>query len=110
MRTKYFVKMHPAVGIHHTVCVKGVLVYSSCLPSALSSTTESDSRTSPRSLRYRSIGVEYMYINDLEQCSWIRQRIETPGIMSATKEQKRILLARLARASGYGRVDGKVVL
>ena len=51
-------------------------------------------------LRYRSIGVEYMYINDLEQCSWIRQRIETPGVMSTSREQKRILLARLARASG----------
>ncbi|XP_043191514.1 2-oxoglutarate dehydrogenase, mitochondrial-like isoform X1 [Amphibalanus amphitrite] len=49
----------------------------------------------------RSIGVEYMYINDLEQCSWIRQRIETPGVLSATKEQKRVLLARLARASGF---------
>ncbi|XP_037082779.1 2-oxoglutarate dehydrogenase, mitochondrial-like [Pollicipes pollicipes] len=49
----------------------------------------------------RSIGVEYMYINDLEQCSWIRQRIESPGILQFSSDEKRLLLARLARASGF---------
>lgn len=48
----------------------------------------------------RSIGVEYMYINSLEQCNWIRQRIETPGSMQITSDDKRLLLARLARAHG----------
>uniref|UniRef100_A0A8P4GNY8 2-oxoglutarate dehydrogenase complex component E1 n=1 Tax=Dicentrarchus labrax TaxID=13489 RepID=A0A8P4GNY8_DICLA len=27
------------------------------------------------------IGVEFMFINDVEQCQWIRQKFETPGIM-----------------------------
>lgn len=26
-----------------------------------------------------SIGVEYMFINDLDQCNWIREKFETPG-------------------------------
>lgn len=49
----------------------------------------------------RSIGVEFMFINSLEQCNWIRQRMETPGIMEMDKEQKRLILARLTRATGY---------
>ncbi|XP_037084049.1 2-oxoglutarate dehydrogenase, mitochondrial-like isoform X2 [Pollicipes pollicipes] len=48
----------------------------------------------------RSIGVEYMYINDLEQCNWIRHKIETPGIMQFSNDEKRLILARVARASG----------
>ncbi|XP_043191296.1 2-oxoglutarate dehydrogenase, mitochondrial-like isoform X4 [Amphibalanus amphitrite] len=48
----------------------------------------------------RSIGVEYMYINDLEQCNWIRQKIESPGIMQFTNDEKRLILARVARATG----------
>ncbi|XP_025419010.1 2-oxoglutarate dehydrogenase, mitochondrial isoform X5 [Sipha flava] len=49
----------------------------------------------------RSIGVEFMFINSLEQCNWIRQRMETPGIMEMDKEQKRRILARLTRATGF---------
>ncbi|XP_027854130.1 2-oxoglutarate dehydrogenase complex component E1 isoform X6 [Aphis gossypii] len=49
----------------------------------------------------RSIGVEFMFINSLEQCNWIRQRMETPGIMEMEKEQKRLILARLTRATGF---------
>uniref|UniRef100_A0A8C5U5W4 2-oxoglutarate dehydrogenase complex component E1 n=1 Tax=Malurus cyaneus samueli TaxID=2593467 RepID=A0A8C5U5W4_9PASS len=41
------------------------------------------------------IGVEFMFINDLEQCQWIRQKFETPGIMQFTNEEKRTLLALL---------------
>ena len=26
-----------------------------------------------------SVGVEYMFINDLDQCNWIREKFETPG-------------------------------
>uniref|UniRef100_A0A4W6E122 2-oxoglutarate dehydrogenase complex component E1 n=1 Tax=Lates calcarifer TaxID=8187 RepID=A0A4W6E122_LATCA len=39
------------------------------------------------------IGVEFMFINDLEQCQWIRQKFETPGVMQFTLEEKRTLLA-----------------
>ncbi|XP_022173086.1 2-oxoglutarate dehydrogenase, mitochondrial isoform X2 [Myzus persicae] len=49
----------------------------------------------------RSIGVEFMFINSLEQCNWIRQRMETPGIMEMDKDQKRLILARLTRATGF---------
>lgn len=40
-----------------------------------------------------------MFINDLEQCQWIRQKFETPGIMQFTNEEKRTLLARLVRST-----------
>ena len=49
----------------------------------------------------RHIGVEFMFINSLEQCNWIRQRFETPGIMDLDHDSKRLLLARMARATGY---------
>lgn len=48
----------------------------------------------------RSIGVEFMFINSLEQCNWIRKRIETPGAMELDAEAKRLLLARVTRAAG----------
>ncbi|CDQ75894.1 unnamed protein product [Oncorhynchus mykiss] len=47
----------------------------------------------------QSIGVEFMFINDLEQCQWIRQKFERPGIMQFTLEEKRTLLARMVRST-----------
>lgn len=47
------------------------------------------------------IGVEFMFINDLEQCQWIRQKFETPGVMQFTLEEKRTLLARMIRSTRY---------
>jgi len=49
----------------------------------------------------RSIGVEFMFINSLEQCNWIRQRFEAPGIMTMSNDAKRLLLARLSRSHGF---------
>ncbi|XP_023025449.2 2-oxoglutarate dehydrogenase complex component E1 isoform X4 [Leptinotarsa decemlineata] len=49
----------------------------------------------------RHIGVEFMFINSLEQCNWIRQRLETPGVTDLTPDQKRLILARLTRATGF---------
>ncbi|KAF2364758.1 2-oxoglutarate dehydrogenase E1 component [Trinorchestia longiramus] len=48
-----------------------------------------------------SIGVEFMFINSLEQCNWIRQKFESPGIMTMGKDEKRLLLARLTRSHGF---------
>lgn len=48
----------------------------------------------------RHIGVEFMFINSLEQCNWIRQRLETPGVMQLSVDQKRLILARLTRSTG----------
>ncbi|MEQ2175196.1 hypothetical protein GOODEAATRI_015603 [Goodea atripinnis] len=47
------------------------------------------------------IGVEFMFINDLEQCQWIRQKFETPGVMKFTLEEKRTLLARMVRSTRF---------
>ncbi|CAA9993310.1 unnamed protein product [Nesidiocoris tenuis] len=49
----------------------------------------------------RHIGVEFMFINSLEQCNWIRQRLETPGVLDIDANSKRLLLARLTRATGF---------
>uniref|UniRef100_T1I7U2 2-oxoglutarate dehydrogenase, mitochondrial n=1 Tax=Rhodnius prolixus TaxID=13249 RepID=T1I7U2_RHOPR len=49
----------------------------------------------------RHIGVEFMFINSLEQCNWIRQKLETPGVMEFDANQKRLILARLTRATGF---------
>ncbi|XP_065574167.1 2-oxoglutarate dehydrogenase complex component E1-like [Artemia franciscana] len=49
----------------------------------------------------RHIGVEFMFINSLEQCNWIRQKFETPGITKFDNETKRLILARLVRATGF---------
>ena len=48
----------------------------------------------------RHIGVEFMFINSLEQCNWIRKRFETPGAMSLDAEGKRLLLVHVTRAAG----------
>lgn len=45
------------------------------------------------------IGVEFMFINDLEQCQWIRQKFEKPGVMQFTLDEKRTLLARMVRST-----------
>lgn len=45
------------------------------------------------------IGVEFMFINNVHQCQWIRQKFETPGIMRFTNSEKRTLLARLIRST-----------
>lgn len=52
------------------------------------------------------IGVEFMFINDLEQCQWIRKKFETPGVMQFTNEEKRTLLARLVRSTRWGCAPG----
>lgn len=43
-----------------------------------------------------------MFINDVEQCQWIRQKFETPGVMKFSSEEKRRLLARLVRSMRSG--------
>lgn len=45
------------------------------------------------------IGVEFMFINNVDQCQWIRKKIETPGIIRFTEADKRTLLARLIRST-----------
>ncbi|XP_075073099.1 2-oxoglutarate dehydrogenase-like, mitochondrial isoform X2 [Mixophyes fleayi] len=47
------------------------------------------------------IGLEFMFINDVEQCQWIRQKFETPGIMKFTNDEQRTLLSRLVRSTRF---------
>lgn len=45
-----------------------------------------------------TIGLEYMYIPSVEECNWIRDRFEPPGITKISNNKKKLCLARLARA------------
>ncbi|CAL8278261.1 unnamed protein product [Merluccius merluccius] len=47
------------------------------------------------------IGVEFMFINNVEQCQWIRERFERPGAMQFSVEEKRTLLARMVRSTRF---------
>ncbi len=55
-----------------------------------------------QSIYCNHIGVEFMFINNLEQCDWIKKRFETPGVMTMTSDDKRTLMARLVRSTRYG--------
>ncbi|XP_033747681.1 LOW QUALITY PROTEIN: 2-oxoglutarate dehydrogenase, mitochondrial-like [Pecten maximus] len=49
----------------------------------------------------RHIGLEYMFINNLEQTDWIKSKFEKPGIMEFTNEEKRLIMARLIRSTRF---------
>jgi len=40
-----------------------------------------------------------MFIDNLEQCDWIRKRFEPPGIMRLKRHEKRTLMKRLLRST-----------
>lgn len=45
----------------------------------------------------KSIGLEYMHINNFDKCNWIRQKFETPAACELTVEEKKRTLKRLIR-------------
>ena len=50
----------------------------------------------------RTMGVEYMYINDVEQKEWLQQRVErTDDVL--TREEKERVLQKLSQAQGFER-------
>jgi len=49
----------------------------------------------------KSIGAEYLHINNLDQIQWIRQKLETPGALQLDSDEKRLLLARITRSMGF---------
>ncbi|VDP42545.1 unnamed protein product [Schistosoma curassoni] len=49
----------------------------------------------------KHIGIEYMFINSLNKCDWIRRKFETPGSMDLSIEEKRLILARLVRSTRF---------
>ena len=42
-----------------------------------------------------------MFINNLEECDWLKKRFEMPGVMDLTKEEKRTLMKRLIRSTHF---------
>jgi 2-oxoglutarate dehydrogenase E1 component len=42
-----------------------------------------------------------MFINNLEQCDWLKKRFEMPGVMELTNEEKRTLVKRLIRSTNF---------
>merc|ERR1719433_1622482 len=48
-----------------------------------------------------SIGAEFMHIFNLDEVNWIRKRLESPGAMTLSSEEKRLLLARISRSAGF---------
>eukprot|EP01116_Phalansterium_solitarium_P002819 TRINITY_DN130_c0_g1_i1.p1 TRINITY_DN130_c0_g1~~TRINITY_DN130_c0_g1_i1.p1 ORF type:complete len:1005 (+),score=403.86 TRINITY_DN130_c0_g1_i1:51-3065(+) len=48
-----------------------------------------------------SIGVEYMHIQDRDECNWIRERIETPVQFKYTVDEKRRIFERLTWAADF---------
>jgi 2-oxoglutarate dehydrogenase E1 component len=49
----------------------------------------------------KSIGIEFMFINSLEKCNWIRQQFEPPTAGILNKEEKQRTLKRLIRATRF---------
>jgi 2-oxoglutarate dehydrogenase E1 component len=49
----------------------------------------------------KTIGLEYMYINNFDKCNWIRQQFETPGAAVLTNDEKKRGLKRLIRATRF---------
>ncbi|CDS37066.1 2 oxoglutarate dehydrogenase [Echinococcus multilocularis] len=49
----------------------------------------------------QSIGVDYMFINDLKKCDWLRRHFETPGVTKLSAEERKLLLYRLTHACKF---------
>uniref|UniRef100_A0A6P4E3N7 2-oxoglutarate dehydrogenase, mitochondrial n=1 Tax=Drosophila rhopaloa TaxID=1041015 RepID=A0A6P4E3N7_DRORH len=47
------------------------------------------------------IGVEYMQMTSLTKTTWIRDRFEKPGALDLSKEEKKLILERLTRSTGF---------
>lgn len=42
-----------------------------------------------------------MFINNLEQCDWLKKRFEMPGVTQLTQDEKRTLMKRLIRSTNF---------
>ncbi|XP_064539817.1 2-oxoglutarate dehydrogenase-like, mitochondrial [Drosophila montana] len=47
------------------------------------------------------IGVEYMMITSIFKSNWIRQHFEKPGVINFKPEEKKLILERLTRSTGF---------
>ena len=48
-----------------------------------------------------SIGIEYIYVSDREQCDWLRERLEVPQQFKYSIDEKRRILDRLIWSSSF---------
>ncbi|CAH0604432.1 unnamed protein product [Chrysodeixis includens] len=46
----------------------------------------------------RSIGMEYMHLNDMDEVHFLREKMEAPGVLEKTAEEKRLIMRRLTKA------------
>nr|CAB3264555.1 2-oxoglutarate dehydrogenase-like, mitochondrial [Phallusia mammillata] len=49
----------------------------------------------------RNIGVEYMFINNYEQCNWIREQFEVPGVTQLKDAEKLLAWQRVLRSTKF---------
>ena len=49
----------------------------------------------------KHIGLEFLGIDNIHERQFLRQKMETPGVLNLSKEQKRLLLKRLIRTSEF---------
>ena len=54
-----------------------------------------------RNVYTNRIGLEYMFINSVEKCNWIRSHFEVPDAMKLSVEDKKRTLKRLIRATRF---------
>ncbi|KAK3744397.1 hypothetical protein QZH41_012160 [Actinostola sp. cb2023] len=47
------------------------------------------------------VGLDFMFIPEKYKCDWIRKKFEPPGVTALSREEKRTLLARLVRSTGF---------
>ncbi|XP_030572645.1 2-oxoglutarate dehydrogenase-like, mitochondrial [Drosophila novamexicana] len=47
------------------------------------------------------IGVEYMMITSIYKSNWIREQFEKPGVINFKPEEKKLILERLTRSTGF---------
>ncbi|GBP43802.1 2-oxoglutarate dehydrogenase-like, mitochondrial [Eumeta japonica] len=46
-----------------------------------------------------SMGVEYMHVHDIDCLQFVRERMERPGVLEKTPDQKRLIMRRLTKAT-----------
>lgn len=51
------------------------------------------------------IGLEFMFMTNIDEVNWIKEHFETPDAHQFTKEEKLLILERLTRATGYTGVE-----
>lgn len=46
------------------------------------------------------IGLEFMFMTNIDQVNWLKEKFETPNAHDFSKQEKQLILERLTRATG----------